>query len=142
MTTYSHMIKVSRTPGLSISEKLHELFCNALSLTLNEAFDEEDKSRIPEELVTGRAALVMTEGWGQIMTFRLQDNTYVAVDTGMYTPDGDKFAVHFLDELDEDWEAEYWLGLLDDQDVPLTFYHGGFIDGDLEESFLASFPGN
>lgn len=142
MTTYSHMIEISRTPGLSVSEKLHELFCNAQYLSLDAAFDEADKSLIPEELVTGRAVLVMTEGWGQIMTFRLQNNTYVVVDTGAYTLDGDKFAVQHLDELDDDWEAEYWLGLLDDQDAPLAFYHGGFIDDKLEKSFLASFPEN
>lgn len=141
MTTYNHMLEVIQTPGLSISQKLHELFKGAKSKPLDECYDDEQARMIPAVLHEKNAECVHTDNWGQTLTFRLDDDTYVMVDSGTFNEQGTEFAVFPYDEdeyaLDEDGLWDYFMS---EDDTPLAFYHGGFIDDDLEKSFLASFP--
>jgi len=137
MTTYNHMLEVIQTPGLSTSQKLHELFKGAKSKPLDECYDHEQDHMIPAFLHEKNAECVHTDNYGQTLTFRLNDDTYVMVDSGTFNEEGTEFAVFPYDGVDEDGMWEYFMS---GDDVPLAFYQGGFIDADFEKSFLASFP--
>jgi hypothetical protein len=45
-----------------------------------------------------------------------------------------------FDEFDEEIMEQVWDSYLSTDDVPVALYDGGFIDSDLELSFLDSFP--
>jgi hypothetical protein len=137
MTTYAHMIQVSRDPALTTSQKLHELFKDADSWSRDRAFQdfnlsEEELDQLSSQ-VPSDAVCVAHDGDGQVLTFRYPDGSYHTVDLG------DCFTISF-DSLNADELTEYWDSLLSTEDTPLHFYNGGFVDSSLEASFLESFP--
>lgn len=138
MTTYNHMIKVSKDETLTNSQKLHELFKDAKSesLVVNLAEDdylEEIPSSCPED------TQLLAHEEGQVFLVRFSDNTYHSIDFGAIEDDG-KAQIQAYDDFDQEIMDNFWLSYLDTEDSPMAFYHGGFIDQDLEDSFLASFP--
>lgn len=141
MTTYEHMIKVSKDQNLTNSQKLHELFKDAKGCGVDVAIDVKESERSDLPKFPQDAEVVYTNA-GQTYFVRFPDNSYHVVDTGLYDTGNDKFYMVALNEYEEQDMVYLWDTFLDIDDSPLAFYEGAFHDSDAQNKFLATFPEN
>ena len=145
MTTYAKVVAASQDDSLTMSQKLDILFKDAKYETYEEALHSltpEDMAMVPSILKEKEAVLLAHDADGQLLIFRLSDGTYHQMDTGMYTLDGSMLYLVALDDMDQEEQDSFWQAFLEDdmeEGCPRFFYRGGFIDKDLEKSFMSSF---
>jgi hypothetical protein len=138
--THQEMMKVSQDTTLTPSQKYHELFKNSKTRLLSSYLDRKLSHPLSPNL--HKEAIVVQINEGQTFTLRYPDNTYHILDLGTYEEiEGiDYIAVTSLEDLGNEIADQYFTELLSTEDTPLPFYHGGFIDEDLQEFFLNSYP--
>jgi hypothetical protein len=138
--TYEEIKKVSQDTTLTPSQKMHEVFKNSKTQPLRMWIEKQSIFQdhpIDPSLKIDQAEVVEVNADGQILVFRYPDNTYYYVDAGMYTEiDGvDHIAYDLIQEDDS-----YFQDLLMTDDSPLIFYRGFWVDEDLQNFFLNSYP--
>lgn len=141
MTTYAHILEVSKSSKGTHSQKVHELFKDAKGQDAKERiiFDisENEVKHLPE--IPQGSEVVFIDA-GQVYFIRYPDNTYHVLDTGVYSS-GNKFYVASFDkDYDQEDMESFWDLFLNIEDTPMAFYHGAFVDQEAEQKFLASFP--
>ena len=140
--TYSDIVKVSQDTTLTPSQKLHELFKNSKTESLEMWIDRQSKlfksHPIDPSLKIDQAEVVEVNADGQILVFRYPDNTYHFIDAGMYTEIEGVYHIAY-DSVDDSLE-QWFIDLLMTDDSPLVFYRGFWVDEDLQEFFLSSYP--
>ena len=144
--TYEYIKKVSEDTTLTPSQKMHEIFKNSKTQPLRMWIEKQSmfqKTPIDPSVKIDQAEVVEVSADGQILTFRYPDNSYHFIDAGLYIEiEGvDHIAVLSLDKEPEGTQ-NYFDDLLMTDDSPLVFYRGWWIDTDLQEFFLNSYPQN
>jgi hypothetical protein len=144
--TYQEIMKVSQDTTLTPSQKMHEIFKNSKTEPLQEwldkrleLFGQDLVDPVDPSVKIDQAEVVEVNADGQILVFRYPDNTYHYIDAGSYVEiEGiDHIAV---DSIDDDSIKSYFQDLLVTDDSPLVFYRGFWVDKDLQEFFLNSYP--
>ena len=144
--TYEYIKKVSEDTTLTPSQKIHEIFKNSKTQPLRMWIEKQSmfqSTPIDPSVKIDQAEVVEVSADGQILTFRYPDNSYHFIDAGLYIEiEGvDHIAVFSLDEEPEGTQT-YFDDLLMTDDSPLIFYRGWWVDKDLQEFFLNSYPQN
>lgn len=144
MTTYDHMLKVSKDQTLTNSEKLHELFKDSKTEPMTNWIAKWASSELFGRYTLppafpADAQVLSHDGDGQILIARFNDNTYHLIDSGLWDANDNIIVIPFND-IDQETMDDFWDAHLATDDTPMAFYRGGFIDQDLEHSFLNSFP--
>ena len=79
----------------------------------------------------------------QAFILRYPDNTYHFLDAGSYIKIEGTTYIPFssLDNVDAEVTEDYFKNLLDTEDTSMSpFYRGFWVDADLQEFFLNSYP--
>lgn len=145
MTTYIEMLAASQDSSLTMSQKLDILFKDAEYETYEKSLryiPPTDMAMVPSILKEKEAVLLAHDADCQLLIFRLNDGTYHQLDTGSYTIDESMIYLLAMNDMDQEDQDFFWSNLLEDDmedQCPLFFYRGGFVDHDLEKNFTRSF---
>jgi NDP-sugar pyrophosphorylase family protein len=143
--THSDIVKVSQDTTLTPSQKLHELFKNSKTTSLKSYIANRtlfQDIQVEPSLNVDQAEVVEVDADGQVVTFRYPDNTYHWLDAGTYiTIEGTRYLPFISVDVTEEVIEDYFKNLLDTEDSSMSpFYRGFWVDADLQEFFLNSYP--
>lgn len=144
--TYTDVLKVSQDTTLTPSQKLHELFKNSKTRSFKDYIESSSlfqDYQVEPSLNVDQAEVVEVDADGQVVTFRYPDNTYHWIDAGSYIKIEGTTYIPFssLDNVDVEVTEDYFKNLLDTEDTSMSpFYRGFWVDKDLQEFFLNSYP--
>jgi NDP-sugar pyrophosphorylase family protein len=143
--THSDIVKVSQDTTLTPSQKFHELFKNSKTTSLKSYIASRtlyQDIQVEPSLNVDQADVVEVDADGQVITFRYPDNTYHWLDAGTYTTiEGTRYLPFISVDVKEEIIEDYFKNLLDTEDSSMSpFYRGFWVDSDLQEFFLNSYP--
>jgi NDP-sugar pyrophosphorylase family protein len=143
--THSDIVKVSQDTTLTPSQKFHELFKNSKTTSLKSYIANRtlfQDIQVEPSLNVDQAEVVEVDADGQVVTFRYPDNTDHWLDAGTYiTIEGTRYLPFISVDVTEEVIEDYFKNLLDTEDSSMSpFYRGFWVDADLQEFFLNSYP--